>query len=321
MLHAGVGLGRSNQDSDPYVVFMANRFPNQTCVFCSNLNDGVGEHIWPLWFIKEFHGQGPFTTSREGVPYTKSDMRTPYTSESLLGVHVPACTECNAALNTTIEEPAKPVVRRLLAHRDSSGALVLSVAECAALARWLLKVGILSAHPAADHDHPWLQRDTDLRRLPNVQPEWLDWMRTGSAPPEGFSVFVTRRDLRGEEAEPALEQHIILPQLVIDGEDPNFMSRSFGFTGLNVTIVWHPGWPIEHAQVEAGRAARLWPGPYEMDFGALPQVHPKEFAFWDGSIGAVVLSAEKFAGVAQQPLSVNSDPYSSFFGNALSPEQ
>lgn len=307
--------------STAYRCSMGNRFPGQTCVFCPNPSVGVGEHVWPSWFISEFHGQGPFTTSRAGDPYTKRDNVTPITSDALLGVHVPACETCNAALDTTIEKPAKPVVRRLLAHRDSPDELILSTDECAALARWLLKVGLLSAHPAADHDHPGLQRDQDLPQLPAVRPEWLDWMRTGSPPPAGFSVFITRRDLRGEDAAPPQEQHIVLPRLVVDGEDRNFMSRSFGFAGVNATIVWHPGWPIDHAQVDTGRAARLWPNPEEVDYGALPQVNPKELAFWDGSIGVIAVSAEQLEVLAKHPLSVDSDPATALFGNTDAPHE
>lgn len=294
---------------------MRNRFPGQTCVFCPNPSFGVGEHVWPSWFISEFHGQGPFTTSRAGDPYTKRDKVTPMTSDALLGVHVPACEECNAVLDTTIEKPAKPVVRQLLAHQSSPDELILTADECAALARWLLKVGLLSAHPAAEHDHQGVQRDQDLPQLAAVRAEWLDWMRTGRAPPTGFSVFITRSDLRGEDAEPPQKQHIVLPRLIVDGNDRSFTSRSFGFSGVNATIVWHPGWPIEHAQVDARRAARLWPDPDEVDFGALPSVHPKELAFWDGSIGVVAVSTEQLERLAEHPLSVDSDPAAAFFGN------
>lgn len=284
-------------------------------MFCPNPSVGVGEHVWPSWFIGEFQGQGPFTTLRAGEPYTKRDMVTPHTSDALLGVHVPACKTCNAKLDTTIEVAAKPVVRRLLNHRDSSSELILSADECAALARWLLKVGLLSAHPAADQDHPGLRRDQDLPRLSTVRAEWLDWMTSGSPPHPGFSVFITRREPLGEESEPASRQHIVLPRLVLDGEDLNFMSRSFGFTGVNVTIVWHPGWPIVHAQVDAARAARLWPEPEALDFGALPQVHPKELTFWDGSFGVIAVSADRLLKLAQRPLSVDLDPVAAFFGD------
>jgi hypothetical protein len=283
-------------------------------VFCPDPSDGVGEHVWPLWFIKEFHGEGPFTTARGGEPYTKRDKK-PYESDSLLGVHVPACTPCNGLLNRTIEEPAKPIVKRILRNADSSDELVMTAHECAALARWVLKVGLLSAHPAADYDHPGLQRDIEVPRFSAVRREWLDWMRDETAPPEGFSVFVTRTGRHGASVDPAVKQRIVLPRLVVDGADACFMSRSFGFRGLNVTIVWHPGWPIKHAQVDAGRAVRLLPAPYEVNLGAVPIVHPQELAFWDGSIGQLAVSAERLSVLAQQPLSVESDPFMAFFAS------
>jgi len=74
----------------------------------------------------------------------------------------------------TRPEKVGSVVRRLLAHGDSHDELILSAGEYVALGKWLLKVGLLSAHPAADHDHPGLQRDQDLPQLPTVRAEWLE---------------------------------------------------------------------------------------------------------------------------------------------------
>lgn len=303
-----------------YRLYMGNRFPGQACVLCPNPSVGVGEHVWPSWFIGEFHGQGPFTTSRAGVPYVNRD-GVPVTSDALYGTHVPVCEDCNASLNTAIETPAKPVVRRILEHGDSGDALVLPADECEALARWLLKVGLLSVHPMANHDHPGLQKDQDLPRLVTVQGEWLDWMRAGSKPPEGFSVFITRRALGGEDAEPVLRQRIVLPQLIVDDEARNFMSRAFGFKGVSITIAWHPGWPITHAQVDVGRAARLWPDPSELDFGSLPQVHPKELTFLDLTNVRIGISASELERFARHPLCVDSDPLADLCTNLCSSDE
>lgn len=70
---------------------MGNRFPGQTCVFCPNPSVGVGEHVWPSWFISEFHGQGPFTTSRAGGPvndYIAGFFAVVFHSERLSGSSV-----------------------------------------------------------------------------------------------------------------------------------------------------------------------------------------------------------------------------------------
>lgn len=300
---------------------MSDRFRDKSCVFCSKASVGTGEHVWPKWFIGEFRNEGPFTTYHAEIPYTKRDGQTPVTSDALLGVHVPACTDCNSTLNTTLEEPAKPIVRRILNLGEASEQLVLTADECAALGRWLLKVGLLSAHPDADHDHRGLQCDPDLPRIQYVQPEWMEWMRTGGDPSAGFSVFITRRNLRDGDMASSPEQHIMLPQLYVDGSDCNFMSLSFGFTGVTATIVWHPGWPIVHAQVGAGRAVRLWPDSYEVDFGSLPQVHPRELTFRDATGPIMDIHAHELPQLAQYPLRVDADLSEAYCGIVFSPEQ
>jgi hypothetical protein len=290
------------------------RFDGETCVFCTNPSVGVGEHVWPTWFINEFHGQGPFTSAHGGETYMTRN-GTPQRSSALPGVHVPMCDACNAALNTHLEVPAKPIVRKLLTHGDSSEDLCVSDAESAALAGWLLKVGVLSAHPTRRHDLPAMDSDGDVPMLSVVQPEWLSWMTTGNAPPDGFSVYLTRRELNGDPPLNASDREwIVLPRIIVDDRDLGFMQRSFGFKGVNLTIVWHPEWPIDHPQVAAGRAVQLWPAPQAFNFGDLPRVNPDELRFVDGSIGEVVMDAAVFEERTRTPLSVTTNPITSLFG-------
>jgi hypothetical protein len=290
------------------------RFDGESCVFCTNPSVGVGEHVWPAWFIDEFQGQGPFTGARGGATYT-TRAGTPQKSSALPGVHVPMCAACNTALNSYLEVPARPIVRKLLERGDSSDDLVVSAGESAALAQWLLKVGLLSAHPTRRHDLPAMDRDGDMPMLTVVRPEWLTWMTTGDAPPDGFSVYLTRRELHGEPPLDASDREwIVLPRIIVDGRDLGFMQRSFGFSGVTVTIVWHPGWPVAHPQVATSRAVQLWPAPHEFNLGALPRVNPNELRFMDGSIGEIMMDAEVFAQRTRIPLSVTSNPIASFFG-------
>lgn len=298
-----------------YPVRMSNRFRGKACVLCGKPSRGVGEHVWPSWFIKEFHGQGPFTSSKSGTPFTKRDGETPATFTALPGIHVPMCENCNSVLDRTIEKPAKDLIRQLIPWTDPHTWPSVSAAEAAALAHWLLKVGLLAAHPAAEYDNPLVDRDPGLDRLSQMQPEWLDWLRTGSAPPTDFSVYVTRR---GVDADPPFEgerQRIALPRVVLDGRDLHYMSRSFGFRGLNVTIVWHPGWPILHPLVEDGRAIALWPNPSAVDFASLREVNPREFQFHDLNLGEMQVTAQRFQLMTQDPLSVKSDPFLAIFGD------
>ena len=44
------------------------------------------------------------------------------------------------------------------------------------------------------------------------------------------------------------------------------MSREIGIRGLDITMVWHPVWPIAHPLVAEGRAAVFWPNPAAIDF-------------------------------------------------------
>lgn len=57
------------------------------------------------------------------------------------------------------------------------------------------------------------------------------------------------------------------------------MKREIGIRGLDVTVVWHPGWPIEHPLVAEGRAAVLWPNPGVIDFEALGEVREGDVSF------------------------------------------
>jgi hypothetical protein len=75
----------------------------------------------------------------------------------------------------------------------------------------------------------------------------------------------------------------------------SFTVREIGIKGIDVDIVWHPGWPIAHPLVEQGRAVQLWPDPISTDFAALPEVHPGEFGFSVGGVSCAVLAEERLA--------------------------
>lgn len=285
------------------------------CVLCPNPSKGVGEHVWSRWLIQEFHGQGPFTTEKAGVAYTKRDGVTPVTAVALPSVHVPLCEPCNTELNRTIEGPAKPVIRRLLPWSSTHSWPTITADEAAALARWFLKVALLASHPEAVHDNPHVQRDEDYPRFDQVEPAWLDWMRTGSDPPTDFSVYIARRSVMGEQPWKSDTQRILLPPRIVVGDSElRYATRSFGVRGLDVSIVWHPGWPILHPLQEAGRVERLWPDPAPVDFDKLPEVHPREFRFTVG-IGPRIMTEAEFEAATQEPLSVDTDPFAQFFGD------
>lgn len=267
---------------------MANRFPDEQCVICDAPSVGVGEHVWPTWFLQEFAGEGPFYTEKSGQPIRKRDGDVA-THNALEGAHVPMCEECNGLLSKHIEEPAKDIIRKLLPRSADHAWPSLSSDECAAVAFWFLKVGLLLSHPKVHHDNPRLNKDPDVPRLPDLSPEYLTWMRAGATPPYGFSVYAYRRSLKSEiERWPNGKTHIALPTLVRVGEhELRFMARELGIRGIDVTIVWHPGWPIAHPLVDSGRAVELWPRPAGADFDRMPEVHSGEFGFATGGTSFV----------------------------------
>ena len=295
---------------------VSTRLDGKPCVLCGAPSTRIGEHVWPLWFIRDFHGQGPFKTEKSGIPVLRRN-GTPVSSPALPGAHSPMCTACNTNLNTIVEEPAKPVVRKLLPWSATHEWPTLQPEEATSLARWLLKVGLLLAHPNTVHDNPQVDRDPEFPRVGRVERRWLTWMRDGVAPPDDFSIYVARRSLLGETPWTGDQHRIILPaQVVVDGESMYFNKWSFGLRGVDVTIVWHPGWPIAHLQVDKGRVAKIWPGPAAVDLAALPEVHPDELRFVVG-LGVRYLTAEQFRELVSSPLSVDSDPIASFFGDLL----
>lgn len=237
---------------------MPNRFPGKSCVLCPNVSEGVGEHVWPTWLIREFHGEGPFTVEKGGVPYAKSNGKQ-VTTDALQSVHVPMCAQCNHALSASIEVPAKSVIRQVLPKSEAHTWPTISPTDSEALARWFLKVALLNAHPEAVHDSPHVQRDPAFRRLEQYEPAWLEWMRNGHAPPEGFSVFSTRQRISGGGTWDGERRLLELPSITVGATNLHYETWAAGIRGLAAAVVWHPHWSILHPLVEEGRAVRLWP--------------------------------------------------------------
>lgn len=285
-----------------------------TCVLCPAPSRGVGEHVWSKWFIKDHQGEGPFTIEKDGVLYRKRNGGA--TWPDLQGVHVPMCEACNSRLNRTIEEPAKEIVRQFLPTSEEYTWPSVRAAGVGALARWFLKVGLLKAHPRARHDCPQVHRDTDHRRDDRAEPELLDWMRNDSSP-NGFSVFALRRGIRGQEPSNEEKRVIFLPHITIGTKDLHYMTWTIGIRDLEVSIVWHPGWPIVHPLVEEGRVAKLWPNPSQVNFAELPEVHPDAFRFCPIGITMALADDEELQRAAQTPLQADMDPISHFMRSPL----
>lgn len=294
---------------------MKGRFVGKTCILCPNPSSRVGEHVWPLWLLGDFATEGPFTTDKNGAAVTKRDGVTPWTSVGLPGSHVPMCSDCNARLNRTIEERAKPIVRDLIAWADGSPGGQLAAVDTASLVPWLLKVGLFGSHPELVRDNPRLPTAAD-DLFESFDPAWVAWMTAEVPPPDDFSVFVSRRARLTEPPFTGEKVVVPLPDVSVDGRPLNFMSRSFGFRGLNATIVWHPGWPMLHPLVESGEAVRLWPEPEAVDLTALPVIDPRKALIVEG-FGGTHLTYAEFERLSRTPLSASSDPIGKLFGAHL----
>jgi hypothetical protein len=170
------------------------------------------------------------------------------------------------------------------------------------VALWFLKTWLLLAHSAARESDPgviparWDSGSDDL----------YSWMVTNQPSPTGLSIWVTRRAEEGPE--PAVTQHIPLPTVIADDRTIQFRAKRAGVLFLDVSLVYHPGWGIEHPLEAAGRALRLWPraADAEADFASLPPVHSKDMGwlkgptlyFLPGALGSINLP----------PLSSSLDP-------------
>lgn len=285
---------------------VSNRFPGKSCVLCPSPSEGVGEHVWPSWFIKEFHGEGPFTIEKGETPYPKRD-GTPATAEALQSVHVPMCQECNGRLSRSIELPAKTVVRKIMPKSGTHTWPTINATESEALARWFLKVGLLNTHPEAVHDSPQAQDDRAFRRHDQDEPAWLEWMRTEIAPPASFSVFLTRQRVSGGRSWDGERFLLELPNVSVGAKNLHYQTWAAGIRGIEATVVWHPYWPILHPLVEEGRAVKLWPDPSHVDFARLPEVHPDEFRFLLTGASVHFTDDEHLRRVAETPLQVGVD--------------
>ena len=83
---------------------------------------------------------------------------------------------------------------------------------------------------------------------------------------------------------------------------------------MDVTIVWHPAWPILHPLFEADQLAVLWPHPTAVDFDRFPEVHPRAFAFVV-RLGTRIMTDAEFEEATKTPLSVTTVPFAQFFGD------
>jgi hypothetical protein len=219
--------------------------------------------------------------------------------DALVGTTIPVCLRCSTALTDRFERAAKPVVEDLW-----EGDLRLPPVQARAFVMWALKTWLLTAHPAAQDSHP---RSSvcrfDLAEMPD---DVYGWLVEGERPPAGVSLWATR-SARGAVAGDA-HYHIPLPTITMDARTVRFQeltSRLDLLDGgvLDVDLVYHPGWEIDHPLERDGRAARLWPrdGRRVLDIGALPVLESRELTWSRGP--RLVFAPGTYRRQEREPLS------------------
>ncbi|MCA1703984.1 MAG: hypothetical protein LC808_12250 [Actinobacteria bacterium] len=125
-------------------------------------------------------------------------------------------------------------------------------------------------------------------------------------PPSDLSLWVTRlRSTRPDDLPP---RYIELPTFVSDGIETVCEVQVIGFHGLELTLVYHPGWQVNHPQVREGRAIQMWPlSSGRVDLAALVPVSPRDTRFVDGPL--FHLAPGGFDGITLPPLSPEMDMF------------
>ena len=258
------------------------------CVLCDRHPASPrGEPAQALWSA-EIHDDALARAGDAGSP-----------DGSFLRTTIPACRSCGIELRARFEEPAKSAV-----HGLSVGRLRLRPADARALVLWVLKTWLLAAHPSAQVA---VQGSSVARfDLTEVPDDIYGWLVEGKRPPVGLSLWASRsaHDTDGGAA----RYRIPLPTITADGETVRFqelrgrLDLSDAGT-LDVDLVYHPGWGIDHPLEREGSAVRLWPrdGRRALDLGALPLVEPGQVGWLRGP--RLVFAPSAFRGRSREPLS------------------
>lgn len=259
---------------------MPGKFTNITCVLCrARPSSRDSEHVLPTWFIVHFFPDEnkPYSFEIGGRPVVKRD-GSPWTHNNFTRVKLPCCTTCNNTLNERFEKPAKSIIKRLFADVST---VILNPNEAHIAGLWLLKTWLLQAHPAALYGSVpsvVIPQQWDLTMVPD---DLYSWMVNDQPPPTGLSVWITR--MRNSLPDDPAGHRIMLPTVIADGRTIQFQARRHGVQSLDVSLVYHPSWPIEHPLEADGQAVRMWPrSGGSVNIAELPAVNPRTMAWATG---------------------------------------
>lgn len=228
---------------------------SELCCLCqSSPAVGRGEHVYPQWYLKFLDEKGPppLGWSSNGEPVRNRGGQQIH-GTARQRVLLPACEPCNNELDRRFEKPAKDAVKRLVSSRWAG---TEDQDTWRSVGLWWAKVLLLVGHPMARHEHPRV--DEIAIRYESEPPDYR-WMVDGSPVPAGLSLWVFNGT--NKEVRPACS--VPVPRWVTepDGSTTDFHFMMLGTEGLCVTLLSHPGWPIQHPLVVRGEAWELLHDP------------------------------------------------------------
>lgn len=276
---------------------MAGQFEGQTCTLCGTRpSSPTGEHVWPRWLLEMFPAdEGPYAWYVNEQPVVKRD-GPPRTHASFGAVKLPVCSTCNVILDQRFEKPAKEPFRAIFGGVDRTS---LAATNLATIGIWFVKTWLLLAHPSAFYSEPGISPP----RWP-VDDEWIRWLVNGEEAPQGLSVWAFKQDRELPEANVVLQ--VPLPTVVADGRTIQFRAARAGLRWLDVSLVYHPGWEIDHPLEHQSRALRLWSAVGQViELLSLPNVSPTEFAWLAGP--TLRFAPGRFSSSQLPPLSSDSN--------------
>ncbi|MDQ3763943.1 MAG: hypothetical protein M3460_20750 [Actinomycetota bacterium] len=167
-------------------------------------------------------------------------------------VKLPCCLACNAELARRFENSGAEPGRRLLSMERPA----LTPDETLRAALWVLKTWLLLAHPRSE-----FQSATPRPRPWSSAPvEMFSWQINGQSPPAGLSMWAFLHDQeRSTSQQDRSTPWIALPTVVADGVTTKFQVLDLTIALVNVTLIFHPGWPIAHVPASVGEVSQLWP--------------------------------------------------------------
>lgn len=292
----------------PLVPQRKKRMEDATCIFCESPSTKSGEHVWPSWFLRMFSDEGPFHLEINGNPDLKrdGDLRT---TSSLEGTRVPMCQPHNAALNRRFEEPAKEIIRSAKPRNADSRWQTLSADDVRAMAEWVIKVGLLSKHPAATFDNPSM--DEQVERWAAANSDLYEWMVTGAPVPDQLTAFAS---FQSHLVDPDPVGILHVPRMVTEAGVTRISQHvAFSVLDLSFDLIYHPARRIEYPHVPA-RAIEVSPARASgHDLQMLTPSHPSDVRIVVS--GSVELLPDRL-GRDLPPISVDTD-LSALVGSGL----